>query len=233
MVPAEACARAHAKQRGRPRSPAVDVALSVIEANKFDMARMLSRNWLMVYRATGTLRENSQRQRALRAAVKQRQRRSKGDSWHRGGNNMIELLWTYLGAEVGAYCESFDRHLATGILDRTQPNRLDDLILLLRDLELEREHPIPIFLDIAPGLGNLEYPAATALDMARALSRTPVVAFDRPEAVEKFRRNCDRSSHEAVLRQKNLYVLAGDALKPLPPQIEFDLQGRRIPAISR
>jgi len=83
MVPAEACARAHAKQRGRPRSPAVDVALSVIEANKFDMARMLSRNWLMVYRATGTLRENSQRQRALRAAVKQRQRRSKGDSWHR------------------------------------------------------------------------------------------------------------------------------------------------------
>jgi len=146
---------------------------------------------------------------------------------------MIELLWTYLGAEVGAYCESFDRHLATGILDRTQPNRLDDHILLLRDLELEREHPIPIFLDIAPGLGNLEYPAATALDMARALSRTPVVAFDRPEAVEKFRRNCDRSSHEAVLRQKNLYVLAGDALKPLPPQIEFDLQGRRIPAISR
>lgn len=132
-------------------------------------------------------------------------------------------LWDLLGIEVGSYQDARGRHEPAGILDRTQRNRLHDHVLLLRDirrnealakyLDCLRRHQV--FIDVGPAVGNFDTPAQSSMEVALEFPDIDVVCVDEARAIDQFRRNISKPSHQRLQAQSNLAVTGADCQSSL------------------
>lgn len=129
---------------------------------------------------------------------------------------------------------------------RTYPNRHSDQIRFLQAVRNARTGPLAeiaraffaeggaaVFVDIGPGLANLEAPAITSREMAVAFPGFTVVALDLPAEVEKFHTVVGLRLRRALTALPNLRIIAGDGLQPLPPQLPAGLVAAGAPLLVR
>ena len=167
-------------------------------------------------------------------------------------------------SQVASYTGAFNMaYHRQSVRSRTYPGRQDDTNILIRDilysgkrgpgLEYLRKHWLQgigdiegsgiLFIDVGPGLANVQYPAVTTRSMARDFRKMDVIALDLPEQVRLFQYQVPSHKRRELLASQNLRVVGADgreSLKkifgdanrwPIPDRGPVDLDSGRPVAI--
>ena len=138
--------------------------------------------------------------------------------------------------QIASYTGAFDmRYHAQQVRSRTYPGRQDDTNILLRDLLYGRKKDAAmerlrellhtsgsdsegsgfLFIDVGPGLANVQYPAVTTKSIAQDFRRMDVVALDLPEQVRLFYSQVSAYRRDELLSHSNIRILSADGRESL------------------
>ncbi|MCB1139018.1 MAG: hypothetical protein KDK23_09695 [Leptospiraceae bacterium] len=138
--------------------------------------------------------------------------------------------------QVASYTGAFKmEYHRQNVRSRTYPGRQDDTNILLRDILYPRKRDAGLdnlrkhwlsgesdsegsgitFIDVGPGLANVQYPAVTSRSIARDFRRMQVVALDLPEQVRLFQYQVPGYKKKELLAHQNISVLSADGRESL------------------